>query len=234
MLKFRNVSLALSGKEILKNLNFEISSGELVAIIGASGAGKSSIFKLLISEQRPTLGTILLDHISLGDLSFSSVQNYRRQIGIIFQDFRLLSQKTVFENVAFSLEVCGKEEKIEQKVPELLKLVGLLEKKDVFPRELSGGERQRVSIARALVHDPKILIADEATGNLDPKNSLEIATLFQRLHKEKNLTILFATHDPILIEKLSPRVIRLKNGAIDLDKKSCTVEEAFEENDQDD
>ncbi|MCK5460839.1 ATP-binding cassette domain-containing protein [Candidatus Gracilibacteria bacterium] len=226
MLKFRNVSLSLAGQEVLKNLNFEIVSGELVAIVGASGAGKSSIFKLLISEQRPTLGTILLDQFSIGDLSFSSIQNYRRQIGIIFQDFRLLSQKTIFENVAFALEVCG-EKKITEKVLELLKLVGLTQKQGAFPRELSGGERQRVSIARALVHDPKILIADEATGNLDPKNSLEIATIFQQLHEEKNLTILFATHDPILIEKLTPRVIRLKNGVIDLDKKACTVEEAF-------
>jgi len=228
MLQFKNVSLSLSGKLILQNINFEIEAGEMVAILGASGSGKSSLFKLLISELKPTLGKILLDEFSLGDLSFSSIQKYRRQIGIIFQDYRLLSQKTVFENIAFALEVCGKTENLEKKVKKLLKLVNLWDKKDAFPQALSGGEKQRVSIARSLVHDPKILIADEATGNLDPKNSREIADLFLKLHKEKNLTILFATHDPVLVEKLNPRIIRLGNKKLELDKKTCSLEEAFE------
>lgn len=228
MLQFKNVSLSFSKQVIFQNLNFEINAGELVAILGASGSGKSSLFKLLISELKPTLGKILLDEFSLGDLSFSSIQQYRRQIGIIFQDYRLLSQKTVFENVAFALEVCGKSAEIKKKVPALLKLVGLDEKPNAFPRELSGGEKQRVSIARALVHDPKILIADEATGNLDPKNSREIADLFLKLHKEKNLTILFATHDPLLVEKLNPRILRIGNQKIQLDKKNCSIGEAFE------
>lgn len=228
MLQFKNVSLSFSKQEIFRDLNFKIEAGELVAVLGASGSGKSSLFKLLISELKPTLGKILLDEFSLGDLSFASVQKYRRQIGIIFQDFRLLPQKTVFENVAFALEVCGESKKIKTKVPELLTLVGLRDKSKAFPRELSGGEKQRVSIARALVHDPKILIADEATGNLDPKNSREIADLFLKLHQEKQLTILFATHDPILVEKLNPRILRLGNKQIQLDKKDCSIKEAFE------
>lgn len=227
MLEFKNVSLSFSQQVIFQNLNFEINAGELVAILGASGTGKSSLFKLLISELKPTLGKILVDTFSLGDLSFSSIQQYRRQIGIIFQDYRLLPQKTIFENIAFALEVCGELEKIKKKVPELLNLVGLSNKSNAFPRELSGGEKQRVSIARALVHDPKILIADEATGNLDPKNSREIADLFLKLHKEKDLTILFATHDPILVKKLNPRILRLGNKKIQLDKKNCPINEAF-------
>ncbi len=228
MLRFKNVSLSIGKWEILRNVNFKINPGEVVAILGSSGAGKSSIFKLITSELKPTLGKIELDDFSLGDLSFTSVQDYRRQIGIIFQDYRLLIQKTVFENIAFALEVCGNEDEISKKVPELIKLVGLVGKEKKFPRELSGGERQRVSIARALVHDPKILVADEATGNLDPKNSREIADLFLKINKEKNLTILFATHDPILVEKLHPRIIRLEKGRVLMDKKECSIKQAFE------
>ncbi len=228
MLTFKNVSLSIGKWEILRNLSFKVDPGEVVAILGSSGAGKSSVFKLITSELRPTLGKIELDDFSLGDLSFSSVQDYRRQIGIIFQDYRLLSTKTVFENIAFALEVCGNEDQISKKVPNLIKLVGLKGKEKKFPRELSGGEKQRVSIARALVHDPKILVADEATGNLDPRNSREIADLFLKINKDKNLTILFATHDPILVEKLKPRIIRLEKGQILLDEKKCSVRRAFE------
>ncbi len=228
MLTFKNVSLSIGKWEILRNLNFKINPGEVVAILGSSGAGKSSLFKLITSELRPNLGKIELDDFSLGDLSFSGVQDYRRQIGIIFQDYRLLSTKTVFENVAFALEVCGNEDQIPKKVPKLIKLVGLKGKEKQFPRELSGGEKQRVSIARALVHDPKILVADEATGNLDPRNSREIADLFLKINKDKNLTILFATHDPILVEKLHPRIIRLEKGKILMDEKKCSVKRAFE------
>jgi cell division transport system ATP-binding protein len=227
MLEFQNVSLSLQKKEVLKNINFTIAPGEMVAILGASGTGKTSVFRLLLGEVRPTLGSLQLDTISLEKLSASNLQKYRRQIGVVFQDFQLLPQKTVFENVAFALEVCGEEGKISQKVPELLKLVDLWEKRDQFPNTLSGGEKQRTAIARALVHNPKILIADEATGNLDPQNSKDIAALFQTLHKEKNITILFATHDPILVEALHPRVIRLESGKVLFDKKEVSLQEAF-------
>jgi cell division transport system ATP-binding protein len=227
MLEFQNVSLSLQKKEVLKNVNFIINPGEIVAILGASGTGKTSIFRLLLGELKPTLGSIQLDNFALEKLSYSNLQKYRRQIGVVFQDFQLLPQKTVYENVAFALEVCGEEDEISKKVPELLKLVGLWDKKNQFPDSLSGGEKQRTAIARALVHNPKLLIADEATGNLDPQNSKEIAALMQTLYKEKKLTILFATHDPILVQELRPRVIRLEEGKVLFDKKEISLQEAF-------
>ncbi len=227
MLIFKNVGLKINQNQVLSGLNFSVKPGESVAILGASGAGKSSLFSLLIGEKKPTRGEILLDEISLGELSFASVQHYRRQIGIVFQDFRLLPQKTVFENIAFALEVCGESSLVPIKVPPLLELVGLQDKAKSFPHELSGGERQRAAIARAMVHEPKILIADEATGNLDPKNSAEIAEVFKKLNQETGLTLLFAAHDPILIQKLEPRVIRLEKGKVLFDQHKCDLKKAF-------
>lgn len=227
MLEFKNVCLSINHNQILHNVNFKVMPGEVVAILGVSGAGKSSIFHLLTGERRPTSGLIKLDEFSLGHLSASSLQFYRRQIGVVFQDFRLLPQKTVYQNIAFALEVCGEDDMIKHKVPELLELVGLEKKAGQFPHELSGGEKQRTAIARALVHDPKILIADEATGNLDPRNSREIARLFKRLNENKNLTILFSTHDIVLVHEIKPRVIRLEWGSVQFDKYPCPEEEAF-------
>ncbi len=177
---------------------------------------------------RPTSGRIFLDNFLLSDLTPASLQQYRRQIGIAFQDFRLLPKKTVFDNIAFALEVCGEEMRISKKVPELLELVGLSHRADAFPHELSGGEKQRTAIARSLVHDPKLLIADEITGNLDPKNSRDIADLLQHLHLTQGLTVLFSTHDPVLVESIVPRVIRLEDGKILFDKQNCPLEKAFE------
>lgn len=227
MLVFDDVSLSLKGNSILKNLSFSVKPGEMLAIVGESGAGKSSVFKLLTAEYTPTRGEVALDQISLWDISFSGIQKYRKQIGVIFQDFRLLPKKTVFQNVAFALEVCGDTENLRKKTETLIDLVGLSEKSDSFPEELSGGEAQRVSIARALVHDPKILIADEPTGNLDPRNSLEIAQLFQRINRDKGITILFSTHDPMLVHELSPRVLYLKNGQLALDGKDYHLDDIF-------
>ncbi len=227
MLRFSHTSLELNDTEILKNISFSVDPREIVAIIGASGAGKSSLFRLLIGEVRPTDGDVLLDDWHLGDLSLKSLQSYRRQIGVVFQDFRLLPKKNAYENVAFALEVCGEEKLIRERVPELLRLTGLEEKKYDFPQTLSGGEKQRLSIARALVHNPKILIADEPTGNLDPKNSRDIAELFVRLNRERELTVFIATHDPNLVEWIAPRIIRLENGELLFDKKFCDVKEAF-------
>lgn len=227
MLQFKNVSLSLEKAQILTDISFTLEPGEVCALLGGSGAGKSSIFHLLTGEYKPDLGTIQLDNFSLEQLDSKALQTYRRQIGIIFQDFRLLSQKTVFENVAFALEVCGEQDYTEHRVLELLTLVGLKQKAKQFPRQLSGGEKQRLAVARALVHDPKILIADEATGNLDPKNSKEIGNLFQKLNQEKGLTILFSTHDPLLVDQLKPRIIRLEKGKVLFDKKDCTLQEAF-------
>ena len=217
MLSFDNVSLKIGKTSVLKQVSFDVAPGELVAILGTSGAGKSSVFNLLIGDKKATTGTIMLDTIALNSISYDHLQKYRQQIGIIFQDFRLLSEKNVFENIAFALEVCGQEELISRKVPELIQLVKLSGKEKSFPKELSGGECQRVAIARALVHSPKILIADEPTGNLDPRNSLEIADLLLRLNKENELTILFATHDPLLIKKLQPRLILLEDAKVAID-----------------
>lgn len=228
MLKFDGVTLEMGGNVVLRDISFEVMPGEMVAILGISGAGKSSLFRLLTGEWRPTKGRILLDEFSLSDLSADSLQKYRRQIGIAFQDFRLLPQKTVFDNIAFALEVCGLEERIEKRVPELLELVGLSHRRDAFPHELSGGEKQRTAIARALVHDPKILIADEVTGNLDPKNSRDIAELLLHLNTTRGMTILFSTHDVVLVEGMRPRVVRLEEGKILFDKKDCSIEKAFE------
>jgi len=227
MISAKNISLSFNKHEILKNLNFSIEKGEIVAIIGASGAGKSSIFKMLIGELRPTLGSISINNIKLESLSFKGLQDYRKQIGVVFQEFHLLPTKTVYENIAYALEVSEKEEEIAIKVPKLIELVGLKNRSESFPNQLSGGEKQRVSIARALIHDPKIIIADEATGNLDPKNSREIANLFQKIQKENDLTLIFSTHDPVLVGQLTPRVIRLENKKIKFDKDNCSVEEAF-------
>lgn len=228
MLQFKNVSLAIDKTEILRNVNFTIMPGEKVALLGESGAGKSSIFKLLIGEKKPTDGSINLDNFSLNDLDLKSLQKYRRQIGVIFQDIRLLPKKTVWQNIAYALEVCGEEDKIPRKIPDLLKLVGLEHRAEAFPSTLSGGEKQRVAIARALVHDPKILIADEPTGNLDPKNSREIGDLFKKLHTEQGLTIVLSTHDIALVSAMTPRVIRIEKGKVLFDEKKCSMERAFE------
>jgi len=214
MLKFQKVNLVLDKKNVLQNLNFEVSPGEIVAILGTSGAGKSSIFQLLTGEKKPTNGSIQLDNFQLESLSSRNLQKYRRQIGVVFQNFCLLPQKTVRENISFALEICGEESLIPKRVPALLELVGLTDRENAFPEKLSGGERQRVAIARALAHAPKILIADEPTGNLDPGNAREIAELFRKLHAAKKCMILVATHDPVLVKTLRPRVLRLENGKI--------------------
>jgi len=196
-----------------------------VALVGKSGAGKSTMVKLLLRFYDPSDGKIEVSGVDIRKMT----KNYLRSfIGVVPQDFRLLPQKTVFENIAFALEVSGEEDLIAQTIPALLDLVGLSEKKEAFPPKLSGGEAQRLAIARALVHSPKILIADEATGNLDPKNSRGIAELLARLNKDYGLTILFSTHDPVLVKALSPRVIRLEEGRILFDKKEGSFEEAFD------
>lgn len=227
MLKFDKVSLELGNNVVLRDISFEVTPGEMVAILGISGAGKSSLFRLLTGEKQPTKGRIMLDQFSLADLNASSLQKYRRQIGIAFQDFRLLPKKSVFDNIAFALEVCGREDLIRKRVPELLELVGLSHRKNALPHELSGGEKQRTAIARSLVHYPKILIADEITGNLDPKNSRDVADLLLHLNATKGMTILFSTHDPVLVEALKPRIIRLEDGKVLFDEDKCDLKRAF-------
>lgn len=227
MLAFDDVSLRIGSTDVLSHISFEIHPSEKIGIIGPSGAGKSSLFKLLIGEKRPTGGRILVDDISLGDIAPTDIQRYRRHIGVVFQDFRLLPHKTVFENLSFALEVCDKEEEGEQKIYSLLEFVGLSSSLNKFPHSLSGGEKQRLSIARALIHDPKILIADEPTGNLDPRSAREISYLFRNLHEKKGITCICATHDPQLIDILRPRIIRVEKGGIHSDTPFTTTLDAF-------
>ncbi len=202
----------------LENVNLKIEKGEFVSIVGASGAGKSTLVKLIICEEKPSAGKILIAGRNIVQLKSQELPYFRRKVGVVFQDYKLLQQKTVYENVAFALEVCDAlPEEIRGKVPRILDLVGMLKCKDKYPDELSGGERQRVSIARALVHSPKILIADEATGNLDPVNAWEIIELLERINRRGTVVIL-ATHNKPIVDRLKKRVILIKNGTISSDK----------------
>lgn len=198
----------------LNNINLTIEKGEFVFIVGRSGMGKSTLIKLVIGEDKPTSGKIMIHDWVINELTRDQLPYYRRQIGVVFQDFRLLEKKTVRENIAFAMEVSGSSDSaIAKKVPEMLDLVGLREKGDRFPEELSGGEQQRVAIARALVHDPKMLIADEPTGNLDIHNSMEIMELLDLINQH-GTTVLIATHDKSIVDAMKKRVITMDNGKI--------------------
>ncbi|MEK7142716.1 MAG: cell division ATP-binding protein FtsE [Patescibacteria group bacterium] len=202
----------------LANISLKISKGEFVSIVGPSGAGKSTLVKLLICEEKPISGKILIAGRNIVGLEPQELPYFRRKIGVVFQDFKLLPQKTVYENVAFALEVCeASPEEIFEKVPRILDLVGMIKRKDNYPDELSGGEKQRVSIARALVHSPKILIADEPTGNLDPINAWEIIELLGRINRRGTIVIL-ATHNKSIVDRLKRRVVLLKDGRMVSDK----------------
>lgn len=202
----------------LENINLKVEKGEFVSIVGASGAGKSTLVKMLICEEKPTAGKILIAGRNIVQLRPQELPYFRRKVGVVFQDFKLLAQKTVYENVAFALEVCDAlPEEILDKVPRILDLVGMLKRKDNLPDELSGGEKQRVSIARALVHSPKILIADEPTGNLDPINAWEIVELLARINKRGTI-VLLATHNKAIVDRLKRRVVLIKDGKIISDK----------------
>ena len=202
----------------IDNINVKINNGEFVFLVGPSGAGKSTLIKLFVCEERPTSGKIIVAERNIAKLKSKELPYYRRKVGVVFQDFKLLPQKTVYENVAFALEVCdATKAEIEDKVPKILDLVGMLKRRNNLPRELSGGERQRVSIARALIHNPKILIADEPTGNLDPVNAWEIVDLLERVNR-LGTTIIFATHNKSIVDRLKRRVILIKAGKIVSDR----------------
>ena len=217
MIKFENVTMAYrkDGNPALNDVSFEIADGEFVFLVGQSGAGKSTILRLLIREESAQAGTVLIDDINIGMLPEKEVPKLRRNIGMVFQDFRLLPEKTVSENVAFALQVLNKSpEEIKQTVPAVLDLVGLLDKANRRPEQLSGGEQQRVAIARALVNRPAILMADEPTGNLDPETSEEIMRLLIAVAKEEKTAILMATHDMQMVQKFPGRIIKVEDGGI--------------------
>jgi len=221
MIKFIDVNKTYPGNSdmALKNFNLEIKPGEFVSFIGQSGAGKSTILKMLIGEERPESGQVWIEEIRVDAVKPEFLPYLRRRIGYVFQDFKLLNTRTVFENVAFAMKVAGaSNSEIERDVPKLLDLVNILHKKDNYPRELSGGERQRVSIARALSHNPILLIADEPTGNLDPTTAYEIITLLLKINNS-GTTVLLATHDGNIVDKLQKRAVTVQNGEIILDQE---------------
>ncbi|MFA7309230.1 MAG: cell division ATP-binding protein FtsE [Patescibacteria group bacterium] len=203
----------------LKDVNLKIDSGEFISLVGPSGAGKSTLIKLLIAQERPTRGQIMIGGRDIGSLPGKHVPYFRRKVGVIWQDFKLLPNKTVFENVAYALEVVERPEaEINARVPRILSLVGLEGKEHRFPDELSGGEVQRTAIARALVHEPYLLIADEPTGNLDPMNTDDVINLLLKIN-HMGTTILLATHNKDVVDNLKRRVIVLEQGTIVSDKK---------------
>ena len=216
MLDLKHVSKTYkNGVNALYDVNLKIDQGEFVYIIGPTGSGKSTLIKLLDGEEIPTKGKVEVTGINVGKLKHSKVPLYRRNIGVVFQDFRLLERKTVFENIAFALEVINvPKETIRKRVREVMNLVGLDDKGNSFPQELSGGQQQRVAIARAIANKPKILIADEPTGNLDPQKSDEIMTLLEKINREEKTTVLMVTHDITLVNKHRKRTIALEAGHI--------------------
>ncbi len=220
MISLRNVSLVYqNGVRALDNVTLEIAKGDFVFLVGHSGTGKSSLLRLLYREQVPSSGEITVDGIRVERLRRSRVPALRRHLGVVFQDFKLLSDKTVWENVAFAMQVTGAHTKdVMRQVPRALDLVGLAHKSRMYPGELSGGEQQRTAIARALVNNPKILLCDEPTGNLDPSNTTEIMELLLRINL-KGTTVLVATHNQAVVDRMRRRVVRLEDGKIVTDEE---------------
>jgi cell division transport system ATP-binding protein len=215
VIRFENVSKTYkNGTPALTNISLDIEKGEFVFLVGASGSGKTTFLRLLLREELPDQGRILEAGRDIGSLPKWRVPYLRRNIGCVFQDFRLLPNKTVFENVAFALEVIGRPRStVENQVPQILDLVGLGNKADNLPSELSGGEQQRVAVARAFVNRPLILLADEPTGNLDPTNSETIMALLERINRT-GTTVVMATHDKALVDRMRRRVIELDRGEL--------------------
>ena len=220
MITLENVSKSYAkGQPALNDVSLHIDKGEFVFIVGNSGSGKSTLIKLLLKELEPTSGTIIVNDQNLGKMKRRKVPKYRRGVGVVFQDFRLLKDRNVYENVAFAQRVIERPNRvIKKRVPEILTLVGLAEKYKSFPRELSGGEQQRVALARALVNRPNILLADEPTGNLDPKNSLEIMKLLEEIN-ERGTTVLVVPHNREIVNSFRKRVITMRKGVIVSDEE---------------
>jgi cell division transport system ATP-binding protein len=220
MISLRGVSLIYpNGVHALDNVTLEIAKGDFVFLVGHSGTGKSSLMKLLYREARPSSGEIVVDGIRVDRLKSSRVPALRRHLGVVFQDFKLLSDKTVWENVAFAMQVTGAHTRdVMRQVPRVLDLVGLSHKSRMYPNELSGGEQQRTAIARALVNNPKILLCDEPSGNLDPSNTTEIMELLLRINL-KGTTVVVATHNQAVVDRMRRRVVRLEDGRVVTDEE---------------
>ncbi len=215
MITFKNVHKTYKpDTKALDGISFHIRPGEFVSVVGTSGSGKTTLAKLLFAEEKPTGGSIHLGEWDISNIRRSEIPALRRQIGVVFQDYKLLPKKTAYENAAFALEVAGAPtSRIKEVVPQVLKIVGLADKMHRYPRQLSGGEQQRVSIARALVHRPKIILADEPTGNLDAITSREIVELLKRIN-DVGTTVLLVTHDRDIVNAMRRRVITIQGGKI--------------------
>ncbi len=220
MISYKNVTKVYpNGTAALDDVSFEIKPNEFVSIAGRSGAGKTTLLKLLLVEEKPTRGQIFFDDKNLSKIKSHQLPQVRRKIGAVFQDYKLLSPRTVYENIAYIMEVIGaSDEEIKRNVPQVLEIVGLEEKVRNFPAELSAGERQRVAIARALIHRPEVILADEPTGNLDPYNTLDIIRLLLKIN-ELGTTIILATHNKEIINSLQKRVITLEKGRVIRDEE---------------
>ncbi|MFA5838331.1 MAG: ATP-binding cassette domain-containing protein [Candidatus Paceibacterota bacterium] len=215
MIHFDNIKKVYSGNSIaLDGVTLDIGENEFVSIVGHSGAGKTTLLRMLLAEERPTDGKVYFNELDVHSLSRKSITDFRRKIGMVFQDFRLIPTKTAYENVAFAMEACGRDDReIELDVPHVLDLVDLGNKIWNFPSQLSGGEKQRLAIARAIVNQPEVLIADEPTGNLDPVNTHEIAQILKRIN-DIGTTVILTTHNKGVIDSINGRVITLENGKI--------------------
>ncbi len=226
MIKLEHVSKSYSaGIPALNDVNLEIEDGEFVFVVGDSGSGKSTLIKLLLKELEPTKGYIRIGGRKLGDIRHKQVPKFRRNIGVVFQDFRLLEDRNVYDNVAFAQKVVGEpNSRIKRKVPLMLSVVGLAAKYRSYPRQLSGGEQQRVAIARALVNEPSILLADEPTGNLDNNNAWEIMKLLEEINA-KGTTVIVVTHNLEIVKVMKKRVITVKKGTIVSDSKQGDVDD---------
>ena len=221
-----------NGTKALNNVNLHIEDGEFVFVVGASGAGKSTFLKIIMREEVPSSGKVVIDGVELNTLKARKVPYYRRKLGIVFQDFRLIPTKTVYENVAFAMHVTGAKQKdISRRVPYALSLVGLSVKAKCFPNELSGGEQQRVALARALVNHADIIIADEPTGNIDPEMSRDIVDLLTQINQNNKTTVIMVTHEVDLIREYNKRIVTIRNGTVvsDTAHPDIVVDEATEE-----
>jgi len=219
MIKFEDITKEYNGLAALSEVNLEIKEGEFLFLVGPSGAGKTTLIKLLIREELPTTGEIYYNSLEVSQLPYKELPKLRREIGTIFQDFKLLPRKTALENVRFVLDVIGKDSEEQKEVaPEILKLVDLEEQKDQFPGQLSGGEKQRLAIARALAAEPKVLIADEPTGMIDPAAAWNVLNLLRKIN-ELGSTVIMATHNAAVVDTLKQRVIELDKGKIIRDQK---------------
>ena len=219
MIYFNNVTKKYRGNASLEDINLSITQGEFVAIVGHSGAGKTTLTKLILAEESPTDGTVFFQSTDINKLSSKDLTNFRRKVGVVFQDFRLLPNKTAYENIAFAMEAIDKnEDEISQDVPHVLELVDLTAKAFLFPHQLSGGEKQRLAIARAIITQPDLIIADEPTGNLDPINTSEVVNLLKKIN-ELGTTIILTTHNRSVVDQIKKRVITLENGRVIRDDK---------------